>query len=69
MLESRKEFSPGSKNLSDIKISLKVPDGYASLLTDIRLLKSEGNNPNRMTIKRHEEKNQRRCFRHSKRPE
>ncbi len=41
--------------MSEIKTSLKVPEGYAPLLTDLRSLKSDGNNPNRMTIKQHEE--------------
>jgi hypothetical protein len=32
------------------KTSIKVPDAYVPLLEDLRLLQSDGNNPNRMTI-------------------
>jgi len=41
--------------LSEIKTALKVPEGYLSLLMDLRLLKSDGNNPNRISLKQHEE--------------
>ena len=34
---------------------IKIPDAYLPLLEDIRLLKSDENNPNRMTIKQQEE--------------
>ena len=33
------------------KTALKVPDAYLPLLEDLRLLQTDGNNPNRMTIK------------------
>jgi len=41
--------------LTEAKATLKVPDDFVSLLTDVRLLKSDGNNPNRMTLRMHEE--------------
>ena len=41
--------------MSEMKTTLKVPAQYAQLLIDIRLLKSDGHNPNKMTIKQHEE--------------
>jgi hypothetical protein len=37
------------------KTTISVPDVYAPLIEDIRLLKSDQNNPNRMTIKQQEE--------------
>ena len=37
------------------KTTISVPNVYLPLLEDIRLLKSDENNPNRMTIKQHEE--------------
>jgi ParB-like chromosome segregation protein Spo0J len=37
------------------KTKLKVPDAYLPMLEDIRLLKSDQNNPNRMTVRQHEE--------------
>ncbi len=37
------------------KTTIKVPDAYLPLLEDVRLLKSDQNNPNRMTIRQHEE--------------
>ncbi len=37
------------------KTTLKVPEAYMSLLEDIRLLKADGNNPNKMTNKQKEE--------------
>ena len=33
------------------KTAIKVPDAYLPLLEDLRLLQTDGNNPNRMTIK------------------
>jgi hypothetical protein len=33
------------------KMSLKVPEAFLPLLEDVRLLKSEGQNPNKMTDK------------------
>jgi hypothetical protein len=41
--------------MTEKRTTLKVPPQYAHMLTDLRLLKSDGNNPNRMTIKQHEE--------------
>ncbi len=41
--------------MSEIKTSLKVPQQFAHMVMDIRLLKSDGDNPNKMTIKQHEE--------------
>jgi len=43
------------KTALEKKSTIKVPDAYLSLLEDARLLKSDQNNPNRMTIKQHEE--------------
>jgi hypothetical protein len=37
------------------KTTLKVPQAYLPLLEDIRLLKSDQNNPNRMSIKQQEQ--------------
>jgi hypothetical protein len=37
------------------KTTIHVPDAYLPLLEDVRLLKSDQNNPNRMTIKQHEQ--------------
>jgi len=37
------------------KTTISVPDVYAPLIEDIRLLKSDQNNPNRMSIKQQEE--------------
>ena len=37
------------------KTSLKVPEEYLGLLADVRLLKSDGQNPNRMTSKQMDE--------------
>ena len=37
------------------KTSLNVPEAYLPLLEDIRLLKSDENNPNRMTIRQQEQ--------------
>jgi hypothetical protein len=37
--------------MSDKKVTLKVPGAYVSLLEDIRLLKSDQNNPNKMSNK------------------
>jgi hypothetical protein len=37
------------------KTIIKVPDAYLPLLEDVRLLKSDQNNPNRMTIRQHQE--------------
>jgi hypothetical protein len=37
------------------KTAIAVPDVYLPLLEDIRLLKSDQNNPNRMTVKQQEE--------------
>jgi ParB-like chromosome segregation protein Spo0J len=39
----------------ETKTTIKVPDAYLPLLEDIRILKSDQDNPNRMTIKQHEE--------------
>jgi len=33
------------------KTTVKVPDAYLPLLEDLRLLRNDGNNPNKMTIK------------------
>jgi hypothetical protein len=41
--------------MEEKKITLQVPDAYRPLLEDIRLLKSDENNPNRMSIKQHDE--------------
>jgi hypothetical protein len=41
--------------MEEKKTTLEVPDAYRPLLEDIRLLKSDENNPNRMSIKQHEE--------------
>jgi hypothetical protein len=41
--------------LSEKKTTLNVPRAYLPLLEDIRLLQSDGQNPNRMTIKQHDE--------------
>ena len=45
----------GEKILGEVKTALRVPEGYGPLLMDLRLLKSDGNNPNRMSLKQHEE--------------
>jgi ParB-like chromosome segregation protein Spo0J len=37
------------------KTILRVPDAYLPLLEDIRVLQSDQNNPNRMTLKQQEE--------------
>ena len=37
------------------KTTLNIPQAYVPLLEDIRLLKSDQNNPNRMSLKQHEE--------------
>ena len=37
------------------KTTVNVPEVYLSLLEDVRLLKTDQNNPNRMTIKQQEE--------------
>lgn len=37
--------------MTENKTIIKVPDAYMPLLEDLRLLKSDGNNPNKMTIK------------------
>ena len=37
--------------LTEKKTTIKVPDAYLPLVEDIRLLKSDENNPNKMTIK------------------
>jgi hypothetical protein len=37
--------------LTEKKTVIKIPDVYVPLIEDIRLLKSDENNPNRMTIK------------------
>lgn len=37
------------------KTTIKVPEAYLPLLEDIRLLQSDNSNPNRMTIRQHEE--------------
>ena len=41
--------------MEEKKTTLQVPDAYRPLLEDIRLLKSDENNPNRMSIKQHDE--------------
>jgi hypothetical protein len=41
--------------MEEKKTTLQVPDAYRPLLEDIRLLKSDENNPNQMSIKQHEE--------------
>jgi len=43
--------SYGEMDMEERKTSLKVPDAYRSLLEDIRNLKSDETNPNRMTNK------------------
>ncbi|MDD3949212.1 MAG: hypothetical protein PHT43_07090 [Anaerolineaceae bacterium] len=37
------------------KFSLKIPEAYLPLVEDIRLLKSDENNPNRMSLKQQEQ--------------
>jgi len=37
------------------KTTLNIPQAYVPLLEDIRLLKSDQNNPNRMSLKQHKE--------------
>ncbi len=41
--------------LTEKKTTIKVPDAYLPLLEDLRLLKSDENNPNKMTIKQREQ--------------
>ena len=41
--------------MTEKKTTLKVPDAYLPLLEDLRLLKSDQCNPNRMTIKQKEQ--------------
>ena len=41
--------------MSETKTTLKVPAQFVQMLMDIRLLKSDGQNPNKMTLKQHEE--------------
>ena len=41
--------------MSEKKITLKIPEAYKPLLEDIRLLKSDDQNPNKMTNKQKEE--------------
>ncbi len=41
--------------MSEKKHSLVVPEAFLPLLEDVRLLKSDGQNPNKMTNKQHEE--------------
>jgi hypothetical protein len=37
------------------KTTIQIPEAYVPLFEDVRLLKSDQNNPNRMTIRQHEE--------------
>lgn len=41
--------------MNETKTTLKIPKSYIPLITDLRLLKGDGDNPNRMTLKQHEE--------------
>ena len=41
--------------MTEKKTTLKVPEAFKTLLEDIRLLKSDGNNPNKMAIKQKDE--------------
>lgn len=41
--------------MTEKKTTIKVPDAYLPLLEELRLLKSDENNPNRMTIKQKEQ--------------
>jgi hypothetical protein len=41
--------------LAEKKTTIRVPEAYLPLLEDIRLLQSDQSNPNRMTIRQHEE--------------
>ena len=42
-------------DLIEKKFSLKIPEAYLPLVEDIRLLKSDENNPNRMSLKQQEQ--------------
>ena len=44
-----------SDNSKENKTTLNIPQAYMSLIEDIRLLKSDQNNPNRMSIKQQEQ--------------
>jgi hypothetical protein len=39
----------------EVKTTLRIPDFMKPILEDIRLLRSDGNNPNRMTNKQKDE--------------
>ncbi len=41
--------------MSEKKTTIKVPDAYLPLLEDLRFLRSDENNPNKMTIKQKEQ--------------
>ena len=41
--------------MTEKKINIIVPEAYLPLLEDLRLLKSDENNPNKMTIKQKEQ--------------
>ena len=41
--------------MNEKKTTLKVPEAYLPLLEDVRLLKSDENNPNKMTVKQQKE--------------
>jgi hypothetical protein len=36
--------------MAENKTIIKIPDAYLSLIEDLRLLKSDENNPNKMTV-------------------
>ncbi len=41
--------------MSEKKVTLKLPEAYLPLVEDIRLLKSDENNPNKMSLKQQEQ--------------
>ena len=55
LLSKKKVEDVELKEMSEKKTTLFVPAAYVPLLEDIRLLKSDEQNPNKMTIKQLEE--------------
>ena len=43
------------RKMSEKKTTLKVPEAYLPLIEDLRLLKSDENNPNKMSLKQQEQ--------------
>ena len=41
--------------LAEKKTTIKIPDAYLSMIEDLRLLKSDENNPNKMTVRQQDQ--------------